>query len=116
MSETTAEYRVQRDNADGADTHKNIHSAFASAGLEILKLAVLIVLYEEQASGRRQKLTRLQISERCSIKKPGDKAIDNVPLIEGLLYHLREDEVVESNAVSRWWITEKGISLIEGIS
>ncbi|MYD79050.1 MAG: hypothetical protein F4X44_00340 [Gammaproteobacteria bacterium] len=116
MSETTAEYRVQRDKAEGADTHENIHSAFASWGLEILKLAVLIVLYQEQASGGLQKLTRLQISERCSIKKPGDRAIDNVPLIEGILFHLLEDGVVESNAVSRWWITEKGISLIEGVS
>ena len=116
MSETAAEYRVQRDTAEGSDTHENIHSAFASSGLEILKLAVLIVLYQEHASGGLQKLTRLQISERCCIEKPGDKAIDNVPLIEGILYHLREDEAVESNAVSRWWITEKGISLIEGVS
>jgi len=116
VSETAAEYRVQRDTAEGSDTHENIHSAFASSGLEILKLAVLIVLYQEQASGRLQKLTRLQISERCCIKKPGDNAIDNVPLIEGLLFHLLEDEVVESNAVSRWWITEKGISLIEGVN
>ncbi|MDE0084329.1 MAG: hypothetical protein OXU23_01350 [Candidatus Poribacteria bacterium] len=92
----------------------NTRNTFASYGLEILKQAVLIVLYEEQTSGDPQNLTRLQISERFGIKKPGGKDIDNVSLIEGILYHLREDRVVESNAVNRWWITEKGISLIEG--
>ena len=93
--------------------NENTRNTFASYGLEILKRAVLLVLYEEQTSGERRRLTRLQISERFGIKKPGGKDIDNVSLIEGILLHLREDRVVESNAGNRWRITEKGIALIE---
>lgn len=93
--------------------NENTRNTFASYGLEILKRAVLVVLYEEQTSGERRRLTRLQISERFGIKKPYGADINNVSLIEGILRHLHEDRVVECNAGNRWQITEKGIALIE---
>lgn len=114
MSETTVEYRVERKKLEGQVIHENARKTSAQWGLEMLKRSVLEVLYEEKTSGDSQKLGRLQISERSDIEKPGGRDIDNVPLIEGILLHLREDETVESNAVNRWWITEKGILLIEG--
>ena len=92
--------------------NENTRNAFASYGLEILKRSVLLVLYEEHL-GEQQRLTRIEISQRFGIKKPGGRDIDNRPLIEGILRHLAEDEVVDSNAVNRWQITEKGVSLIE---
>ena len=92
--------------------NENTRSAFASYGLEILKRSVLLVLYEEHL-GERRRLTRIEISQRFGIKKPGGRDIDNRPLIEGILIHLAEEGVVNSNAVNRWQITEKGVSLIE---
>lgn len=91
----------------------NTRNTFASLGLEILKKSVLLVLYEEHKSGERRRLTRQQISQRLDIKKPGGYDINNVSLIEGILIHLQEDRDVESNAVNRWKITEKGVSVIE---
>lgn len=82
-------------------------------GLELLKHSVLCVLYEEHL-GENRRLTRIEISQRLGIKKPGGRDIDNRPLIEGILIHLQKDEVVDSNAVNRWRITEDGISHIEG--
>ena len=90
----------------------NTRNTFATFGLEILKRSVLWVLYEEHL-GERRRLTRIEISQRLGIKKPGGRDIDNRPLIEGILIHLAEEEVVNSNAVNRWQITEKGVSLIE---
>lgn len=91
----------------------NTRNTFASIGLEILKRSVLLVLYEEHKSGDRQRLRRLQISERLDIKKPHGSDANNVPLIEGVLMHLQEDGDVESNAVNRWQITAEGVSSIE---
>ena len=71
------------------------------------------MLYEEHKSGDRQRLRRLEISERLDIKKPHGADINNVPLIEGVLIHLEEDGDVESNAVNRWQITPEGVSSIE---
>ena len=93
--------------------NENTRNAFASYGLEILKRSVLLVLYEEHKYGERRRLTRIEISQRFGIKKPGGRDIDNRPLIEGILIHLAEDGVVDRNAVNRWQITEKGVSLID---
>ena len=93
--------------------NENTRDAFAAYGLEILKKAVLLVLYEEHLAERRR-LTRIEISQRFGIKKPGGRDIDNRPLIEGILMHLADEEVVDRNAVNRWQITEKGVSVIEG--
>lgn len=82
-------------------------------GLELLKHSVLCVLYEEHL-GENRRLTRIEISQRLGIKKPDGRDADNIPLIEGILIHLQEDEVVDRNAVNRWRITEDGISHIEG--
>ena len=108
MSETTAKYHVQREKNDYTP------KTAAQWGLEILKRSVLEVLYEEHVSGNPLKLTRAEISERSDLQMPGGRNIDNVPLIQGILFHLREDKLVENNAINRWWITEKGISIIEG--
>ena len=93
--------------------NENTRDAFASYGLEILKKAVLLVLYEEHL-GERRRLTRIEISQRFGIKKPGGRDSDNRPLIEGILMHLADEEGVDRNAVNRWQITEKGVSVIEG--
>lgn len=82
-------------------------------GLELLKHSVLCVLYEEHL-GENRRLRRIEISQRLGIKKPDGLDADNIPLIEGILIHLQEDEVVDSNAVNRWRITEDGISHIQG--
>ena len=64
--------------------NENTRYAFASYGLEIFKRSVLLVLYEEHL-GERRRLTRIEISQRFGIKKPGGRDIDNRPLIEGIL-------------------------------
>ena len=111
MSETTAAYQVK---AKSGIMNNNTRNDFAAYGLEILKRSVLLVLYDQQTSGENRRFTRFEICEMCGIKAPGDRAIDNMQLIEGILQHLREDGTVESNAVNRWRITQKGVSLIEG--
>ena len=85
----------------------NTRNEFASYGLEILKRSVLLVLYEEHKKyGQRRRLLRKEIGERLSI--------NNVPLIEGVLWDIYDDGYVECTGNNRWYITPRGVSLIEG--
>ena len=61
----------------------NARNTFASYGLEILKRSVLLVLYEEHKYGERRRLLRREIGERLGI--------NNVRLIEGILWELYEE-------------------------
>ena len=83
----------------------NARNTFASYGLEILKRSVLLVLYEEHKYGERRRLLRKEIGERLGI--------DNVRLIEGILWELYE-EFAECTGNQRWYVTPRGISVIEG--
>ena len=104
MSEETAEYQVRTKNEIMNDNARN---TFAAYGLEILKRAVLLVLYEEHKYGERRRLLRKEIGERLGIE-------NNDRLIEGILWELYEDEYVDNWGNQRWYITPRGISVIEG--
>ena len=107
-------WREDTDNlGKGFTMNENTRKTFASFGLERLKRAVLDVLYDQQTSGETRRLRRRQICQRFGISAPKDRVSDNVPRIQGILYHLREEGHVESNAVNRWRITPEGVSVIE---
>ena len=94
--------------------NNNTRNAFTSYGLELLKYAVLDVLYKERAN-RWKGLLRIRISERLGIPKPGGYDARNADLIGGILWHLAEDGYVEDIGNNRWRITDKGVSKIEGV-
>lgn len=85
---------------------------FAIYGLEILKYAVLDVLYKQRASGRN--LLRIHISVHLDLPTPGPYTAFNADLIGGVLWHLEEAGYVECTGGLRWRITEEGIVFIEG--
>lgn len=93
----------------------NTRNEFVAYGLELLKYAVLDVLYKQRAINSWRNLLRIQISERIGIPKPGEYSSPNADLIGGILWHLEEDGYVEHTGGNRWRITEKGVSKIEGV-
>ena len=101
----------------------NTRNAFASYGLEILKRAVLLVLYEQYVSGpsHRRFLTIKEIGEQLDIRplerdtnRPRGKHAYMNGLTQGILAHLLDKEQVEwLGEKGLWQITEKGVSVIE---
>ena len=83
----------------------------ACYGLEILKYAVLLVLYEDNS--HHATLTRSSIGDRLQMRKPGGRTVDNRELIGGILLFLQEEELADKNAFGRWQITAMGRSVIE---
>ena len=104
--------------------NENTRNAFASYGLEILKRAVLLVLYEQYVSGpsHRRSLTIKEIGEQLDIRplerdtnRPRGKYAHMNGLTHGILAHLFDDDQVEwLGEKGLWQITEGGISVIEG--
>ena len=103
--------------------NKNTRNAFAFHGLEILKRAVLLLLYEQYVSGpsHRQSLTIKEIGEQLDIRpleedtnRPRGKHAYMNGLTQGILAHLLDKKLVKwlgKNGL--WQITEKGVSVIE---
>ena len=108
--------RAYRIAADVIQKKMQNLNTVACYGLEILKYAVLLMLYEQHFIGQRRPLTRSYIGERFRMKKPGGRDVDNRELIGGILLYLQEEELVNKNAAGRWQITALGISVIEECS
>lgn len=97
-----------------------IRNGLASQGLEILKICVLSVLYEELANKERpysnRNLLRNEIYERLGFPVPVghyDRQ-STAGLIDGILWHLNADGYAEDRGGNRWRITEEGVNFIEG--
>ena len=88
---------------------------YAAFGVEILKIAVLDVLYEHAVSGSPGFLRQDEIRERLGIPRTKPIAGKRVNrLTAGVLEHLKEAKCVKYNKKGGWQITPDGVSLIEG--
>ena len=87
----------------------------ACYGLEILKYAVLLVLYEDYCFHRYHQtgLTRVCIGDELQMRKPDGRGVDNRELIGGVLLFLQEEGLAEKNAHGRWKITAEGVTVVE---
>ena len=86
----------------------------ACYGLEILKYAVLLVLYQDYCFNHdHSRLTRSEIGMRLEMRKPDGRDVDNRELIGGVLLFLQEEELAEKNAHGRWKITAEGVTVVE---
>ncbi len=97
---------------EGFTMNGNTRNEFASYGLEILKRAVLEVLYQQQKNaeklGVQSSLQPTGIREQLGLPRRGT-------LIREILMHLAGDGHAEKLGPSgRWNITENGIKVIEG--
>ena len=91
-----------------APIHDTARNTFAAYGLDILKPAVLLVLYQTDA----ETLSVKEIREQIGLD---DENIGN-NLIQGVLEYLKAAETVENDGwglIGRWRITEKGRYVIE---
>ena len=87
----------------------NAGNTFAVYGLEILKHAVLLLLYQTAS----ETLSVKEIRERLGLHH---KSL-GTNLIRDVLEFLKEEETVEDEdwgLIGHWRITEKGVSVIEG--
>ena len=90
----------------------NTRNDFASYGLEILKYAVLDVLYEARYEGPIQ-LTAIR--EQLDIPKVDENSdARDSSLIYGILTHLQDDGYVAYYRRPGWKITDEGVKSIEG--
>ena len=97
---------------------KFIAKQFAKQGLELLKQAVLLVLYEYHVSGASLPSSfQSAIREHLGIQRSKSA---NDELIHGILVRLRDDKFathIDDDApisqVNKWQITKKGIEFIE---
>lgn len=87
----------------------------ACYGLEILKYAVLLVLYQDYCFHRYHQtgLTRVCIGDELQMRKPDGRGVDNRELIGGVLLFLQEEGLAEKNAHGRWKITAEGVTVVE---
>ena len=90
--------------------NENTRNAFASDGLDILKRAVLLVLYDARDEGI---IPQVEIRERLNIPRVDPKAGNWNSLFYGILSYLQADGYAHHEVRSGWQITEKGVSLIE---
>ena len=91
-----------------------IRNDFASYGLEILKRAVLLVLYEAKHKGER--LRPNEIRHRLGIPQAKTERQGHANLILATLRYLKDEDKVDDHWVggaTAWQITEKGVSVIE---
>ena len=96
----------------GDSETENARNTYASYGLEILKRAVLEVLYEEHKDAEELRvqspLQPTNIRERLNLPRRGT-------LIREVLMHLAADGHAERlGSRGQWKITENGIKVIEG--
>ena len=87
----------------------------ACYGLEILKYAVLLVLYQDYYiyRGHQTGLTRVDLGEVLEMRKPDGRDVDNRELIGGVLVFLQEEGLAEKNRQGRWKITQEGVTVVE---
>ena len=86
----------------------------ASMGLELLKRAVLLVLYKQPldwGGQHRRPLRQDAIRKRLDIPK---RLYHSNRLMRGILEILEDDDYVEFMGEGRWRITEEGVPVIEG--
>ena len=88
----------------------NTRNAFAAYGLEILKRAVLLVLYDARDEGF---IRQGKIRERLRIPGVNPKAGNLNSLFFGILSYLKADGYAHHKVRRGWKITEKGVSVIE---
>ena len=96
--------------------NENTRNAFASDGLDILKRAVLLVLYEAQHKG--ELLQPNEIRHRLGIPRAKTERRGHTNLILATLRYLKDEDKVDDQwvgGVTAWQITEKGVSKIEGV-
>ncbi|RKU21058.1 hypothetical protein C6499_22830 [Candidatus Poribacteria bacterium] len=93
--------------------NKYTRNTFADMGLEILKRAALLVLYDT-TSPSEGLIQQDEVRKRLGIKNVDtfDSARHNA-LIYGILSHLRDDGYAYHNVGYGWRITEEGVLLIE---
>ena len=94
--------------------NKYTRNAFADMGLEMLKRAVLLVLYDT-TSPFEGLIKQDEVRKRLGIKKI-DYSVDpgrHNALIFGILMHLKDDGYAYHNSGYGWRITEEGVLLIE---
>ena len=94
--------------------NKYTRNTFADMGLEILKRAVLLVLYDT-TSPSEGVIQQDQVRKRLGIKKI-DYSVDpgrHNALIFGILMHLKDDGYAYHHSGYGWQITEEGVLLIE---
>ena len=97
--------------AAGDSETENTRNTYAAYGLEILKRAVLEVLYQQQKDAEelhgQSSLRPTDIRERLDLPRRGT-------LIHEILMHIKADGHVEwLGSNGRWDITENGIKVIE---
>ena len=108
--------------AAGDSETENAHNIYTSYALEILKRAVLEVLYEEtdvapigvSLYGRGRLLKATEIREQLGLPYPRYAPSSTNALIHGILGYLKDNGYTEHYVGQGWQITNKGISLIEG--
>lgn len=94
--------------------NENTRNDFASYGLEILKLSVLLVLHEAKHKG--ELLQPNEIRHRLGIPQAKTERRGHTNLILGTLRYLKDEDKVDDHwigGVTAWQITEEGVSVIE---
>ena len=88
----------------------NIEGGFAKQGLELLKYAVLLVLYEKYKHGEPlSENFQAEIGKLLGIRRANS---NNDELIHSILVRLRDDGYATEE--DKWQITPKGIRYIQG--
>ena len=104
--------------AAGDSETENTHNIYTSYGLEILKRAVLEVLYQQWKDAEELRVqSYLQpedIHPRLGLPQPQYTASDTYALTYGILGYLKDNGYAEHYSDQGWQITNKGVSLIEG--
>lgn len=99
--------------------NNHIRKLHAGTGLEMLKEAVLLVLYEARNEMTYPQpfasfLSEADIYEKLCLPQPLTKGDAHNALIHGVLQHLQGDLHTDYIPKEGWQITEAGISFIEG--
>ena len=108
--------------AAGESETENTRNTYASYGLEILKRAVLEVLYEGtdvapirgSSNDHGRLLEAGEIRERLGLPHSEYIASSTSALIHGILGYLKDNGYAHHYVRQGWQITNEGVSLIEG--
>ncbi|MYA71174.1 hypothetical protein F4009_18045 [Candidatus Poribacteria bacterium] len=90
----------------------NTRNEIARHSLEILKLAVLEVLYQHTGP-HKGCMSAADIREKLKIQRPKYAAGSVNDLFHGTLSYLKDDKYADHIYRDAWRITELGISVIE---
>ena len=104
---------------DAGDSEtENTRDTNASYGLEILKRAVLEVLYQQRKDAEKKwgqsYLQPKDIHPRLGLLQPQYTASDTYALTYGILGYLKDNGYAEHYSDQGWQITNEGVSFIEG--